>query len=289
MGWSGADDAPATARIRALAPSMHAGERRVAEAIAADLATTVESTAQDLADAVGVGRATVVRTAQTLGYDGYPQLRVAAARELALAAPEDAPEDRSLLGTLRRSVSHFASRLDHTVSGLTEEALASVVAALDAAPRVLVVANGLSSPLGLDLHLRLTAAGRPAEFIHDSLAQRIAARQMTPADVCVVISGSGASDATLAVMRAADDSGAHVVAITSFARSAVAERADAALIVPPIGESFRDELLHTSRAALMLITEALVDAVVTHRGHRGVAARDAMLREVENAIRESER
>src|SRR5690606_28596116 len=147
-------DAPATARIHALAPSMHAGERRVAEAIAADLATTVESTAQDLADAIGVGRATVIRTAQTLGYDGYPQLRVAAARELAHAVPA-AEADPSLVGTLRASVERFASRLGHAVSGITEEALDAVIRALDEAGRVLVIANGLSSPLGLDLQLRL--------------------------------------------------------------------------------------------------------------------------------------
>lgn len=289
MPWQGAADAPLTARIHTLAPSMHAGEQRVVEAIAADLSTTVESTAQDLADAVGVGRATVVRTAQTLGYDGYPQLRVAAARELALAIPDPASGDASLIGELRRSVSRFAARLDHTVSGLTEATLGTVVATLDTARRVLVVANGLSSPLGLDLHLRLTAAGRPAEFIHDSLAQRIAARQMTSDDVCVVISGSGASEATLGVMRAAIESGTRVVAITSFARSAVAETAETALIVPPVGESFQAELLHTSRAALMLVIEALVDALVTRRGSRGREARDAMLLELESAIRESDR
>ena len=41
MSWSGAPDAPLTARIRALAPSLHAGELRVAEFIAADLASAV--------------------------------------------------------------------------------------------------------------------------------------------------------------------------------------------------------------------------------------------------------
>ncbi|HLS93864.1 MAG TPA: MurR/RpiR family transcriptional regulator [Microbacterium sp.] len=287
MAWHGAPDAPATARIHALAPSMHAGERRVAEAIAADLATTVESTAQDLADAIGVGRATVIRTAQTLGYDGYPQLRVAAARELAHAAPA-AEADPSLVGTLRASVERFASRLGHAVSGITEEALDAVIRALDEAGRVLVIANGLSSPLGLDLQLRLTAAGRPAEIVPDSLAQRIAARQMSPRDVCLVVSGSGANEASLAVVRAARDAGARILAITSFARSPLALEADTALIVPSVGESFRDELLHTSRAALTLIIESVVDALIAHRGSRGRDARDAVLRELGTAIRDPE-
>ncbi|WP_105567064.1 MurR/RpiR family transcriptional regulator [Microbacterium halophytorum] len=286
MVWNGAADAPLTARIRALAPSLGAGERRVAETIAAGLATTVESTAQDVADAAGVGRATVVRTSQTLGYDGYPQLRVAAARELALGAPDEAADDPTLVGTVRAQVARFAARLDHTVSGLTEESLAEFIRALDASPRLLIVANGLSSPLGLDLQMRLTAAGRPAEFMYDPLAQRIAARQLAPDDACLVISGSGASEASLASMSAASEAGARTLAITSFARSAVSEQATTTLVVPPVNDSFRDELVHTSRAALMLVIESLVDALIARRGPRGRAARDAVLRELGATIRE---
>ena len=83
MSWQGAPDAPPTARIQSLAPSLQPGERRVVEAIVADRNATVEHTAQELADAVGVGRTTVIRAAQSLGFEGYPQLRVALAQELA--------------------------------------------------------------------------------------------------------------------------------------------------------------------------------------------------------------
>lgn len=287
MAWDGSADAPPTARIVATAPSMHAGERRVAEAIAADLAGAVERTAQELADLVGVGRATVVRTAQTLGYDGWPQLRVAATRELAVTVTTgELAVDGTLLGALRASFDRFATRLGHTAAGLTEEALETVVAALDAADRVFVAANGLSSPLGLDLVLRLTAAGRPADQQTDALAQRIAARQLGSGSVCLAVSGSGANAQTLAVLRAAKESGARTIALTSFARSAAAELADVALIVPPVSGSFRDELLHTSRAALMLVTEALVDALIARRGERGRDAREAVLTELSSALRE---
>ena len=40
--WTGPADAPPTARIAALAPSLQPSERRVAEAIAADVAGAVE-------------------------------------------------------------------------------------------------------------------------------------------------------------------------------------------------------------------------------------------------------
>jgi DNA-binding MurR/RpiR family transcriptional regulator len=277
--WAGAPDAPPSTRIVALLPSLPATERRVGEAVVADRAGTVERTAQELAEAVGVGRASVVRAAQAFGYDGYPQLRVALAREIALEQSSAPPADAgtSLTGAVHAATRRFAARLAHSMAALTEEALVDVVATLDRAERVLVVANGLSAPLGLDLQLRLTAAGRPAELLGDALAQQIAARQLGAASACVVLSGSGVNRATLDTVRAARAGGARVLALTSFARSPVAEGADVTLVVPPITDGFHDELVHTSRAALVLLVEQVVELLVAHRGERGRAARAAAL------------
>lgn len=283
--WDGSADALPTARIVALGPSLQRSERRVAEAIARDPAGALERTAQELAEAVGVGRASVVRAAQSLGYEGYPQLRVALARELAVGTAP-APADGTLLGAVRGSVERFGARLGHAVSVLTEDTLESFLDAVDGAARVLVLANGLSAPLGLDMMLRLTSAGRPAEHLSDPLAQQIAARQLGEGSVCLVLSGSGSNRASLEGARAARQSGASVVAITSFARSPIAELADVLLVVPPVNETFRDELLHTSRALLMLVTEVLVDLLIARRGERGVLARAAVLSVLGGSLQE---
>ncbi len=60
-----------------------------------------------------------------------------------------------------------------------KQAVVDFVTALDEADRVVIAANGLSAPLGLDAAMRLGAAGRPAEYMPDTLAQQIAARQLT--------------------------------------------------------------------------------------------------------------
>lgn len=277
VNWQGAPDAPPHARIAALSPSLQPGERRVVDSILKDRAGTVERTAQELADAVGVGRTTVIRAAQSLGYEGYPQLRVALARELALEGNANEESDGTLAGSLRAGVARFGARLPNTVSALTEDDIAEFLRLLDGADRVLVLANGLSLSLGLDLVLRLNAAGRPAEMLMDAMSQQIAAAQLGAGSVCIVISGSGANRASLDGMRAAKASGASVVAVTSFARSAVADLADLALVVPPINESFQDELIHTSRAAIMLVIEQLIELFIQHRGERGREAQAAAL------------
>ncbi|HIY66673.1 MAG TPA: MurR/RpiR family transcriptional regulator [Candidatus Agrococcus pullicola] len=288
MTWHGASDAPPSARIVSLAPSLQRTERRVAEFILTDRSGTVERTAQELADAVGVGRTTVIRAVQSLGYEGYPQLRVALAQELAMQQSSDAEvgSDGSMLGTLRARVARFGSELSHAMAAMTDESLLAFIETLDTAQRVLVVANGLSVPLGLDLMLRLNSAGRPTEQIVDAISQQISARQLGEGSACVAFSGSGANRATLDAMRAAKESGATVLTITSFARSAAAELADIALVVPPANESFRHELTHTSRAVHMLLTEQLIELFIEHRGDRARDARAASLSVLGSALQE---
>lgn len=278
MTWTGADNAFPSARIASLSRSLQPSERTVVQTIAAELAAAVELTAQELAEQAGVGRATVVRTAQALGYEGYPQLRVALALEVATLDLESKPaSDGTMLGSIVNAVEQFRSSLAHVTAALTEADVVDFITRLDVADRVLIAANGLSVPLGLDIALRLSAVGRSAEYFPDTLAQEISASQLTPSSVCLVASGSGANTATLNVARAAKGAGAQVLSLTSFAGSPVAQISDVSLVVPSIEGSFHGELVHTSRASLTLIVEVLVDALVIQRGDRGRDAKAAVL------------
>jgi DNA-binding MurR/RpiR family transcriptional regulator len=257
--------------------ALHASERRVVEAILANPSLAVESTAQEVADRVGVARSSVVRTCQRLGYAGYPQLRVALARELALATAPDQDYGTTALGRIRAAVDGFAQALPQLTAMLSEEDIEQAIALVLGAGRVLAVANGLSGPLASDVSMRLTAAGRPAEFVADPIAQQISASQLSPGGVCLVISGSGSNQATLSTTQAARSAGAAVIAVTSFARSPLVNLADVALVVPPTGGTFRHELEHTSRVAHALLLEALVEVVSVRLGDSGRQARATVL------------
>lgn len=197
MSFTGSDDIGPTVRIATVINSLLPSERRVAEMILADLEGIVETTAQELADRASVARSTVVRTCQSLGYRGYPQLRVAIARELAATTATTQAYGASALGQIRAQTDALAATLPQVMSVLTEESVRDAIAILIGARRLLAVANGLSSPLATDLALRLTAIGRPTEVVSDHIGQQIAARHLTADDACIVISGSGANEATL--------------------------------------------------------------------------------------------
>ena len=243
--------------------SLQPTERRVAEAILQAPEEVVELTAQQLADRVGVGRSSVVRACQSFGYRGFPQLRVALAA--ALGGREDALDyGEGVVGRMRAEIDRIAQSLPQAVSVLDEQSVDRVVQGVAAAGRVLIVANGLSAPIASDLSMRLTAIGRPAEFVPDAIAQQISASTLHAGDVCVVVSGSGANEASLRAARAVRDAAgraATIVALTSFAASALTALADESIVIAPAGQSFRDELEHTSRVAHAVFVEVFVGAV----------------------------
>jgi RpiR family carbohydrate utilization transcriptional regulator len=277
VSWTGNDDATVTTRIATVLNSLQPTERRVVDLIMSDRDGVVEMTAQDVADKTGVARSSVIRTCQTLGYRGFPQLRVALTRELAQTAGREQDYGESALGAIRSDIASLAASLPQIASVLSESSVEDAVVAIVAATRVLALANGLSAPLASDLSMRLTAIGRPTEFVSDPIGQQIAARQLSPNDVAVVLSGSGANESSLKAARAVKQAGARLLVVTSFATSPLVSLADIALVVAPARGSFRQELEHTSRVPHVILLESLVEVIATRLGERARTTRSTVL------------
>lgn len=299
-----------SARAVAMRHAVLPSERQVIDLVLEHAEAAIEWTAQEVAERAGVGRTTVMRACQTLGYRGYPQLRVALAAELGasqspqrgggaagLAAEAEAgaragvragaaPVAGSALSEISADVAEAALALGSSTGMLDERSVELAVSAIAGAQRVLVVANGLSAVVASALSMRLTAHGRHAEFIADSLAQQIAARHLSGGDACIVVSGSGANDTSLGAAAAAAAAGASVIAITSFRASALTDAASLSLVIAPSGVTFRSELEHASRVSLMLFAEALVRAVSRATGDPARSARAHTLEVISEHLEE---
>lgn len=258
-------------------PSMLPSEITVVEFIRKRPEFVPESKAQDLAEAIGVARSTVIRTCQTLGYAGYAQLRVALAREY---VPRDDPDPALPAGShgfVQARMNEFGLAARTIASALTDEQLDAVVASLVRARRIVCSANGFSTAVTMDVSMRLAAMGLPGEFVADYVAQQFTAAQLTERDVCFVVSASGQNEATLRVAEIARSAGATVIALCSFPRSPLAVIATHTLIAVPPGESFRNELVQTSRLAHVALAEALIALVLLELGDEEVARRRGRL------------
>ena len=123
MSWTGSPDAAVATRIATVRNSLGPSEVRVVELIIDDAEGVLELTAQELADRAGVARSTVIRTCQSLGYRGYPQLRVALTRQLAQLGGGTPDYGESALGRIRSDIDRLAVSLPQIASALTESAV----------------------------------------------------------------------------------------------------------------------------------------------------------------------
>lgn len=271
-----ANEVPFGTRLSLVAASLLKSEAAVAAFCVEHAERVVEFTAQEVADAVGVSRATVIRTSQSLGYRGYPQLRVALARDL---TRDDAPAEREEgpLGTVRGMLDEVARSIPFVASALDDATLGEVADRLLGANRILCAANGFSSAVALDFSLRLAALGLPAEYVADALAQQFTAAQLTADDCCFVVSATGQNELTLTTADLAREAGATVIALTASPRSHLASRASLVVVAAPVAEGFRRELEQTSRIGEVVLVEALVRLLITRMGPAEAEARRARI------------
>lgn len=273
-----ADAAPGevVARIRSELTSLLPTERSVAEVFVTQPDAVIEMSAQQVAALAGASRATVVRTCQSLGFSGYQQLRVMLARDLGpsvrAAKPGGPAEPATVDAVVRDCFAEVGRSLPAMTALLDDDDVRRAVGLLAGARRVLVCGNGLSAPLAALLAQRLVSLGRVADAPTDGIAQQVAARHLGAPDALVVISGSGANDASLRCVEAARSAGAAVLLVTSFARSPLTGHADVSLVVGMRDLTFRDELTVTSRVPHFILIEALVAGVAWELGAEAEAA-----------------
>ncbi|MBF8194021.1 MurR/RpiR family transcriptional regulator [Nonomuraea sp. K274] len=233
--------------------------------------------AGELAQLAGVNVATVTRTAQALGFAGWPALRQELrARYLSSLSAGQVAAERSGDGTpgsrsLRRDLDSLAlvnRRVDEGV-------LIIIAAAIAAARRTVVVADGSYAAIGLALAHNARLAGYPVTAVTGGdaeLANTMAA--VGAGDVLIAISFWRVYESTVLAANVAGSRGARVYALTDAASPALAEAAEQVVMVPAEGEAFFPSL-----TAGMAVAQALVAqlaAVDPARTGAAIEAAEAM-------------
>ncbi|MGW4063251.1 MurR/RpiR family transcriptional regulator [Amycolatopsis sp. NPDC004747] len=231
----------------------------------------------ELAQLAGVNVATVTRTAQALGFAGWPALQQELrARYLSsLSAPQVAEEHRGVdspgSASLRRDLDSLAllnRRFDEPV-------LRTVAQAMAAARRTLVIADGSYAAVGIALAHNARLAGYDVHAItagDAELANQTA--KLTADDVLVAISFWRLYESTVLAANEARHRGARVFAITDAASPALAEAAEQVLLVPAEGVTFFPSL--TAGMALVQAIVAQLAAVDPARTSASIEAAEAM-------------
>jgi DNA-binding MurR/RpiR family transcriptional regulator len=267
-----ATDAP-LARIRRLASTLSAGQRKVVDLFLAQPEAAVFFTTNQVARATGVSGATVVRAARALGFGGYPEFRSAfqtsfvermstVARMKLTAKPRRKESEivDELLAAELANLEAAQARLDHDTIGKAAEMIAG-------ARRVYVIGLRMAYGLAWVLHSGLEWTLRNSRLV--TLGVGDVTEQLDdagPRDVVVGITFRH-TRATVELFRACLAKGARGIALTDTATSPLAEGADVVLEAQTRLSSFMP-----SMTAPTVLIDVLLTLVAAKRPRKVLAA-----------------
>ncbi|MGI5488032.1 MurR/RpiR family transcriptional regulator [Microtetraspora malaysiensis] len=251
------------AHVRAHLSDLRDTEARVARVILDKGADLVHLSVSDVAALAGTAPSSVVRACQRLGFRGFQEVKIAAAREAPPARPsrDRDPAARALADTVRAA----RDALDGLSATLPVERLREAARTLHTATRVLVVGAGLSGAVAADAAYRLRALGSIVDAPLDPITAQLAAGQLPASAACLAISHTGATRSTVDAARRARQGGASVIALTSYAHSPLSETSTVTLVAGGQDLVFGLETV-ASRLAHLAVVDALTLTLLSLRG-----------------------
>jgi arabinose-5-phosphate isomerase len=133
--------------------------------------------------------------------------------------------------------------------------------------RVVVSGAGKSGLIAQKIAATLTGIGTPSLFLHPADALHGDAGLLTPGDVALFISKSGATEELLALMPYLERHGIPLVAIVVQPASPLAQRSVAAIVLGPVAEVCPMDLTPTTSITLtQVIGDCLAIALMERRG-----------------------
>ncbi len=252
-------------RLLAALPRLTPTALRVAQVIRHDPAAAAQLTVSQLAERSETSTSAVVRLAKTLGYEGYPQLRLAMA---AVGGDEGTPvfatdidADDALSKVLYKLTAFETEGMMATAELADPATMEAVVDALVGARRVHLIGIGASGLVAMDMAQKLTRIGMWCGACTSEDDALVQASLLQPDDVSVAFSHSGETAAVVEAVRRAADAGVTTVAVTAKARSGLANCAAHTVLVAGREDGFRSAAM-ASRMSQLLIVDALYVGVL---------------------------
>jgi glucokinase len=266
-GAAGAGSSAVLGQIRRSLESFSPAERRVAEHVLAHPHAMLSDAIATIAKAADVSQPTVIRFCRSLGCEGLSDFKLRLASGLAGTVPVTHTQVTSEDSTLELGVKvlgNTASAVLELREQLNRDQLSQAIELLSDAARIECYAVGYYGVVAHDAQYKFLRFGLPCSAVTEPRLQLLAARVLRTGDVAVIVSSSGNVDELVAVAETARAGGAAVLALTA-ANSALARRADVALIVDHL-EDTSTHVPMVSRILHLLVIDILAVGVAMRRG-----------------------
>ena len=230
-------------KIRAFQDELSPNERKIARFILNNPALIRDYSSQNLANSVGVSQSSIVKFSQKLGYQGFPDLKLAIHEAVLLGADSQAGGQTE--GPAEKDDSSFQDQLyrikseaiRNTIELNEEERLLDAVDALERSERIQIIALGAGSMAARNFAAMLIQIGKSVIAEVDTYIQLSSVATLGKGDLAFLISFSGQSPRMLEIVKRAKKAGATIITLTNYNANPVRSLADVQLYsVAQVGE-----------------------------------------------------
>ncbi|HTM11020.1 MAG TPA: MurR/RpiR family transcriptional regulator [Verrucomicrobiae bacterium] len=228
---------PPIKQIFARADRMNGAQKRLGRYLQDDSSALLVSNVSDLANAVGVSKATVVRFAKSLGYKGFPEFKRDIQKEMRrkLRAASRMEQTFAELGNDENIFAKLIKRdielLQETLQAATLPDFHKAVELIWRARKVYIIGLNASMALAYLLHFRLVRVKKESHWVFltggTSLLEQLAF--MGREDVLIAIDFVNVPREVQTALQYAKKVGAPILGITDFPSSPIAKAADVCL------------------------------------------------------------
>jgi DNA-binding MurR/RpiR family transcriptional regulator len=244
-------------------------EKKVADYIINNTRELIYSTISQVAERLQVSDATIFRFCKKISLNGFQELKITLATEITEGldnnyANEQINENDTEQTIVNKVFNANITALNDTLLSINSKLIEDASDALLTADQIVFYGNGGSGIVAMDAHHKFIRTGLKVSVYTDNHLQLMSLAQLSEKDLIVIISHSGSNLNMLNLLDIARENGTKAIAITSFSKSPVSEKADIALNAISQETGYQFEAF-ASRIAHLTIIDALYMSVVLKR------------------------
>lgn len=217
-------------KIQNTYPNLTSTERKLADYILQNPEKIIDSTASQLAEAVNVSAATVIRFCKSCGFSGFTELRLNARREFKVSIDPGqivGTDSKDSLAMVKQKLMGYHMKVIHSVlSAWNEAAYKDAADALMNARNILIIGSGGSKAAALSLADILFQLNFPCDMWDDASFEAMKIGTMNSDDVVIGISYSGRFKNTIRSLKLAKERGITTIGITGMLDSPIINYTD---------------------------------------------------------------
>lgn len=246
-------------RIENLMETFTPSEKKLANYIIDNLDTISNLSTSELATYAGTSPSSVIRFSRKLGYDGFGELKISIAKDVALnnQNEENVYEAVTVNDSINETINKIARQninaIEDTIKLIDEASISNAIEAMRNAKHIYLFGSGASALVAKDLQYKLVRINIPVSMYMDSHTQLASAANIKDNEVAIGISHSGKTLETYKALEMAKETGAKTISITKYGNNPISNICDINIFTTGVEKGLRAGAIASRIAQLTII------------------------------------